>query len=78
MIKPTQALDQRLFDPRQFMQRDVALTKLPVAKAIQRALSARRPRTRYAVGADAKLLAPLSRLLPDRAKDAIFGRLLGL
>ena len=49
-----------------------------VAKAIHRALSVPRPRTRYTVGMDAKLLSPLSRLLPDRAKDAIFGRLLGL
>lgn len=49
-----------------------------VAKAIHRALTASRPRTRYAVGRDAKLLGPLNRLFPDRAKDAIFGRLLGL
>ena len=41
----------------------------------ERALTAERPRTRYTVGSDAKLLGPLSRLLPDRAKDAIFGRL---
>jgi NAD(P)-dependent dehydrogenase (short-subunit alcohol dehydrogenase family) len=49
-----------------------------VAKAILDALTARRPRTRYTVGTDAKLLVPFSRLLPDRAKDAIFGRLLGI
>lgn len=49
-----------------------------VAKAILDALTASRPRTRYAVGRDAKLLVPLSRILPDRAKDAIFGRLLGI
>ena len=49
-----------------------------VAKAIHRALTAPRPRTRYTVGTDAKLLTPMNRLLPDRAKDAIFGRLLGL
>jgi NAD(P)-dependent dehydrogenase (short-subunit alcohol dehydrogenase family) len=49
-----------------------------VAQAIHKALTARRPRTRYAVGPDAKLLVPLSRLLPDRAKDAIFGKLQGL
>jgi NAD(P)-dependent dehydrogenase (short-subunit alcohol dehydrogenase family) len=49
-----------------------------VADAIHRALTAHRPRSRYAVGTDAKLLGPLSRLLPDRAKDAIFGRLVGL
>jgi hypothetical protein len=30
------------------------------------------------VGADAKLLIPLARLLPDRAKDAIFGKIQGL
>ena len=49
-----------------------------VAQAICKALTASRPRTRYAVGADAKLLVPLSRLLPDRVKDAIFGKLQGL
>lgn len=49
-----------------------------VAKAIHRALTEPRPRTRYAVGMDAKLLGPVNRLFPDRAKDAIFGRLLGL
>jgi NAD(P)-dependent dehydrogenase (short-subunit alcohol dehydrogenase family) len=49
-----------------------------VARAIHKALTARRPRTRYAVGADAKLLVPLARLLPDRAKDAIFGKIQGL
>ena len=49
-----------------------------VAQAIHKALTARRPRIRYAVGPDAKLLVPLSRLLPDRAKDAIFGKLQGL
>ena len=45
---------------------------------IHQAVTARRPRTRYAVGTDAKLLVPLARFLPDRAKDAIFGRLVGL
>lgn len=49
-----------------------------VAKAILRALTAPRPRTRYTVGMDAKMLTPMNRLLPDRAKDALFGRLLGL
>jgi NAD(P)-dependent dehydrogenase (short-subunit alcohol dehydrogenase family) len=46
-----------------------------VARAIAAALLSPRPHTRYTVGRDAKLLTPLSRLLPDRAKDAIFGRL---
>ncbi len=52
-----------------------AATAEAVAKAILEALTASRPSTRYAVGTDAKLVGPLSRLLPDRAKDAIFGRL---
>jgi len=46
-----------------------------VAAAIHRALSADRPRARYTVGKDAKLLSVLNRLLPDRGKDAILGRL---
>ena len=46
-----------------------------VASAIVAALTATRPRTRYTVGPDAKLLTPLNRVLPDRAKDFIFGRL---
>ena len=42
-----------------------------VAKVIERALTARRPRTRYAVGPDGKLGAGLARL-PDRLKDRVF------
>ena len=37
-----------------------------VARAIYRALTARRPRVRYAVGADSVLLPVARRLLPDR------------
>jgi NAD(P)-dependent dehydrogenase (short-subunit alcohol dehydrogenase family) len=49
-----------------------------VARAILDALTAPRPRTRYAVGADARTLALLARWLPDRARDAIFARFGGL
>jgi NAD(P)-dependent dehydrogenase (short-subunit alcohol dehydrogenase family) len=42
-----------------------------VAKTIERALSARRPRTRYKVTASARLALAQRRLLPDRAWDAI-------
>jgi NAD(P)-dependent dehydrogenase (short-subunit alcohol dehydrogenase family) len=42
-----------------------------VARVIQRALEARRPRSRYAAGADARMLLWLRRLLPDRAVDAV-------
>lgn len=49
-----------------------------VARAILDALTARRASKRCAVGSDARLLLPLSRILPDRAKDAILGRLTDL
>jgi NAD(P)-dependent dehydrogenase (short-subunit alcohol dehydrogenase family) len=42
-----------------------------VAKAIGRAVTARRPRTRYAVGAGAKPLVLATRLLPDRLMDRV-------
>lgn len=48
-----------------------------VAKAIERALSARRPRTRYLVGADARGQALAKRLLPDRAVDWLVARATG-
>ena len=40
-----------------------------VAKVIVDAVTARRPRTRYLVGHDAKLIAALVKVLPDRALD---------
>jgi NAD(P)-dependent dehydrogenase (short-subunit alcohol dehydrogenase family) len=49
-----------------------------VARKIERALTRPRPRTRYSVGVDAKLSLFLNRVLPDRAIDAILGRLVGL
>jgi NAD(P)-dependent dehydrogenase (short-subunit alcohol dehydrogenase family) len=42
-----------------------------VAEAIERAISARSPRSRYAVTPSAHLFMGLRRLLPDRAWDAI-------
>ena len=42
-----------------------------VAKAIGRAVTARRPRTRYAVGLGAKPVTYARRVLPDRAVDAM-------
>lgn len=42
-----------------------------VADAVERALTAERPRTRYLVGADARLRALARRLLSDRWYDAI-------
>ncbi|WP_375386820.1 oxidoreductase [uncultured Amnibacterium sp.] len=45
-----------------------------IAATIARAVTARRPRTRYAVGFGAKPLIALRRLLPDRAWDALILR----
>ena len=45
-----------------------------VAKVVERALTAGRPRTRYLVGADARAQVALDTLLPDRAFDAVEAR----
>jgi NAD(P)-dependent dehydrogenase (short-subunit alcohol dehydrogenase family) len=47
-----------------------------VSRAIFHALTARRPRTRYLVGTDARAQALLARFLPDRARDAVLLRIM--
>ena len=49
-----------------------------VVKAVVHALSARRPRTRYVVGAHSGFQISLARALPDRWRDALIVRKLGL
>ena len=49
-----------------------------VARAVHHALTATRPRIRYPVGQDARLLVMLPRMLPDRWLDALRLRLFGL
>jgi NAD(P)-dependent dehydrogenase (short-subunit alcohol dehydrogenase family) len=49
-----------------------------VAEAIAHALTARRPRTRYLVGVDARGQAIARRLLPDRAFDWVVARAMGI
>jgi NAD(P)-dependent dehydrogenase (short-subunit alcohol dehydrogenase family) len=49
-----------------------------VADAIEHALTAARPRTRYLVGNDARVWALLAWMLPDRLRDAVVGRVMGL
>ena len=46
-----------------------------VASVVERALSTAHPRPRYLVGTDAKVVGAASRILPDRAKGAVMGRL---
>ncbi|MFE2350091.1 oxidoreductase [Kitasatospora cineracea] len=49
-----------------------------IADAIAKAVTARRPRTRYATGFGARPLIALRRILPDRAFDAVISRAVGL
>jgi NAD(P)-dependent dehydrogenase (short-subunit alcohol dehydrogenase family) len=49
-----------------------------VARVIADAVDARKPRTRYLVGRDAKLMARMARVLPDRVMDRLIARSLGL
>lgn len=49
-----------------------------VARVVAHALTARRPRTRYLVGQDARIGAILARLLPDRLRDRLIVRQRGL
>ncbi len=49
-----------------------------VAAAVEHALTAASPRTRYLVGRDARLRALLVRLIPDRVRDRLLTRTLGL
>ena len=49
------------------------IAPLEVAKVIERALTARRPRTRYPVGTDAKVGSALLARLPDRTRDRLLG-----
>jgi len=55
-----------------------AVSPEEVASAIHHALTARRPKTRYPVGPDARLMALVIRMLTDGMKDRIFGRMTGM
>jgi NAD(P)-dependent dehydrogenase (short-subunit alcohol dehydrogenase family) len=55
---------------------DRGLPPSAVAEVVGEALTARRPRTRYLVGRDAKLRAALSRVTPDRLLDRLIARAL--
>jgi NAD(P)-dependent dehydrogenase (short-subunit alcohol dehydrogenase family) len=59
-------------------ENDTGVDPIEVARAVEHALLSPRPRSRYPVGRQAKLLIPLSRLLPDRLKDELLLRVTGL
>ena len=79
-LLPHQAIER--YGPRLARFRDVAMARSAkaapaeaVAEAVEDALTASRPRTRYLVGRDAKLRAGLERL-PDRVRDRVIARVL--
>ncbi|MEV8411458.1 SDR family NAD(P)-dependent oxidoreductase, partial [Streptomyces niveus] len=49
-----------------------------IADAIGKAVTARRPKTRYATGFGARPLIALRRILPDRTFDTVISRAVGL
>lgn len=49
-----------------------------VAKAVTHALEARRPRTRYPVGLDSVLGSVLVRIIPDRLRDWLIRKFMGI
>lgn len=49
-----------------------------VARVVERALTARRPRARYLAGADAHAMVAMGTVLPTRLGDAVGARIGGL
>ncbi|MEP6480003.1 MAG: SDR family oxidoreductase [Rhodoglobus sp.] len=50
------------------------LAPIEVARVIEKALTAKKPKTRYPVGNDAKIGAAIIARLPDRTRDRIFAQ----
>jgi NAD(P)-dependent dehydrogenase (short-subunit alcohol dehydrogenase family) len=57
--------------------RDNAIPAERVAAVVHHALTAKRPKTRYLVGPDARVVGRLVRVLPDRWLDALMRRFTG-
>jgi NAD(P)-dependent dehydrogenase (short-subunit alcohol dehydrogenase family) len=49
-----------------------------VAGVVAEALTAKKPRTRYRVGTDTRVMAALGRMLPDRLRDRLIARASGV
>ena len=49
-----------------------------VAKFVEHALTAKRPKTRYVVGRDAQVQRVIAKVVPDRVRDSLVARQLGL
>lgn len=65
---------------RKFIERGerTAIEPDAVAKAVTHALTARTPQTRYLIGMDARLQAALAKIVPDRGRDWLVRRLMGM
>jgi NAD(P)-dependent dehydrogenase (short-subunit alcohol dehydrogenase family) len=59
------------------IERERGIEPREVAEVIGKALTAKRPRTRYLVGRDAKLRGPMAKILPDRVMDRAIVKALG-
>jgi NAD(P)-dependent dehydrogenase (short-subunit alcohol dehydrogenase family) len=59
-------------------ENETGVEPIVVARAIEHALLSARPRARYPVGRQARLLIPLTRFMPDRLKDELLLRVSGL
>ena len=68
----------RIFTQRAYAREMKGSSPEVVAAAVRDAVTSRHPKIRYVVGKDAKQLAILPRLLPDRWLDALRVRMLGL
>ncbi len=59
-------------------ENETGVEPLEVARAVEHALLSPRPRARYPVGRQARILIPLTRFIPDRLKDELILRVSGL
>jgi NAD(P)-dependent dehydrogenase (short-subunit alcohol dehydrogenase family) len=57
---------------------DSGIPALEVAKVVEHALMAKNPKTRYLVGKDARLRGRLAKFIPDRMRDRMIAKRLGL
>jgi len=55
-----------------------AVDPVDVARIVEHALTAARPRTRYVVGREAKFRAAMALLVPDRVRDNLVAKAMGL
>ena len=77
-LKPVYADALRAFAKTVGSAQKFSTSPAKASLTILRAVTARRPRTRYLIGTDAKLSAWFKRHLPDRWMDAIIVRTFGL